>query len=153
LTALHSSHPSAVLEPRAKAVQKAADVDAIIVYGLDGITIAHSSDPARIGQQVVGPYAEAAAGPAFTRTFKGPLGRSVISVVPVKDTDGSVVAIIAAPVTIENVQHAVNRQLPVVFGSAAVALALAAGGAGLVSRRLRRQTHGLDPSEMTRMYE
>ncbi|MEE4418260.1 SpoIIE family protein phosphatase [Streptomyces bugieae] len=152
LTALHSSHPSAVLEPRAKAVQKAADVDAIIVYGLDGITIAHS-DPTRIGQQVVGPYAEAAAGRAFTRTFDSSLGRSVISVVPVKDTDGSVVAIVAAPVTIENVQHAVNRQLPVVFGSAAVALGLAAGGAGLVSRRLRRQTHGLDPSEMTRMYE
>ena len=33
------------------------------------------------------------------------------------------------------------------------ALAAAAGGTALVSQRLRRQTRGLDPSEMTRMYE
>ena len=46
-----------------------------------------------------------------------------------------------------------NRQLPLLFGAAAGALALAAGGTALVSRRLRRQTHGLGPAEMTRMYE
>ncbi|MGD3113074.1 GAF domain-containing protein, partial [Streptomyces sp. YGL11-2] len=33
------------------------------------------------------------------------------------------------------------------------ALALATAGTALVSRRLRRQTHGLGPAEMTRMYE
>jgi anti-sigma regulatory factor (Ser/Thr protein kinase) len=34
-----------------------------------------------------------------------------------------------------------------------VALALATAGTALVSRRLQRQTHGLGPHEMTRMYE
>ena len=37
--------------------------------------------------------------------------------------------------------------------SAAPALALAATGSWLLSRRLRRQTHGLGPAQMTRMYE
>ncbi len=46
-----------------------------------------------------------------------------------------------------------GHQLPLLLGSAAGALALATGGAALVSRRLRRQTHGLDPAEITRMFD
>ncbi|MEV6836374.1 GAF domain-containing protein, partial [Streptomyces sp. NPDC051133] len=152
VAALHSADPSAVLQPHAEAARKAAGVDAIIVYGLDGVTLTHS-DPRRIGKHVIGPYAAAASGRPFTSTFKGSLGLSVISAVPVRDPDGSVIAIVSVPVTVETVQHRVNRQLPVLFGGAAAALAVAAGGSGLVSRRLRRQTHGLGAAEMTRMYE
>src|SRR5207244_2711567 len=124
----------------------------LIVYKLDGITLTHS-DPRQIGKHVIGPYADAARGKPFTRTFQGALGLSVISAAPVKDSSGKVIAIVSAPVTVEKVQKSVNRQLPLFLGTAAGALALAGGGAGLVSRRLRRQTHGLGPAEMTRMYE
>ncbi|WP_345034159.1 SpoIIE family protein phosphatase [Streptomyces sannanensis] len=152
LEALRSPHPSAVLQPSAEAARKAAGVDGINVYTLDGITLAHSN-PEQVGKHVVGPFAEAAAGKSFTKTFKGSLGPSVVSVVPVKDAVGSVVAVVSSPVTVQNVQGMVNRQLPVVLSSAAAVLALSAGGTALVSRRLRRQTHGLGPVEMTRMYE
>ncbi|MBU3870607.1 GAF domain-containing protein, partial [Streptomyces sp. 4503] len=46
-----------------------------------------------------------------------------------------------------------NRQLPLLVGAVSASLVLATGGTALVSRRLRRQTRGLDPVEMTRMYE
>ncbi|MGW3954892.1 SpoIIE family protein phosphatase [Streptomyces sp. NPDC004752] len=151
-TALGTTDPTAALQPRAEAARTAADVDALIVYGLDGIILAHS-DPSQVGKRVIGPYAEAAGGTAFTRTFEGSLGLSVISAVPVKNADGSVVAIVSSAVRVREVHDVVNRQLPVLFGSAAGVLALAAGGTGLVSQRLRRQTHGLGPAEMTRMYE
>ncbi|MFI1169846.1 SpoIIE family protein phosphatase [Streptomyces sp. NPDC020801] len=152
VAALNSANPTAVLQPHAEAARRAAGVDAIIVYRLDGITLTHS-DPHQIGKHLIGPYAQAATGKPFTSTFQGSLGLSVISAVPVRGPDGSVIAIVSAPVTVENVRHRVNRQLPVLFGGAAAALAVAAGGSGLVSRRLRRQTHGLGPTEMTRMYE
>ncbi|QES47148.1 histidine kinase [Streptomyces venezuelae] len=152
IPALHSRDPSAVLQPSAEAARKIAGVDGINVYTLNGVTLTHS-DPERIGKHVVGPFARAAAGKSFTETFEGSLGRSVVSVVPVKDRDGSVLAVVASPVTVQNVQSVVNRQLPVVLGSAAAVLALSAGGTALVSRRLLRRTHGLGPAEMTRMYE
>ncbi|MFF4352744.1 SpoIIE family protein phosphatase [Streptomyces sp. NPDC001530] len=152
VAAINSPDPTAVLQPRAEAARKAAGVDAIIVYRLDGITLTHS-DPNQIGKHVIGPYAEAATGKAFTRTFQGSLGLSVISAVPVRADDGSVVAIVSAPVRVEKLQHGVDRQLRVLFGGAAGALVIAAGGSALVSRRLRRQTHGLGPVEMARMYE
>ncbi|MFF7191635.1 SpoIIE family protein phosphatase [Streptomyces sp. NPDC008222] len=152
VAALNSANPTAVLQPDAEAARKAGGVDAIIVYGLNGITLTHS-DPRQIGKRVIGPYAAAAAGKPFTSTFKGSLGLSVVSAVPVRGPDGSVIAVVSVPVTVERVQHRVDRQLPVLLGGAAVALTVAAGGSGLVSRRLRRQTHGLGPTEMTRMYE
>ncbi|MFG2714326.1 SpoIIE family protein phosphatase [Streptomyces goshikiensis] len=152
VAALRSPHPSAVLQPSAEAARKIAGVDGINVYTLDGTTVAHS-DPAQIGKRVVGPFAGAAAGRSYTETFQGSLGRSVVSVVPVKDPAGRVIAVVSSPVTVENVQGMVNRQLPVVLGTAALVLALSAGGTALVSRRLLRRTHGLGPAEMTRMYE
>ncbi|MFE0512745.1 SpoIIE family protein phosphatase [Streptomyces sp. NPDC058964] len=152
VAALNSAHPTAGLQPHAEAARKAAGVDAVIVYGLNGITLTHS-DPHQIGKRVIGPYASAATGKPFTSTFKGSLGLSVISAVPVRGPDGKVVAIVSVPVTVETVQHRVDRQLPVILGGAAAALVVAAGGSGLVSRRLRRQTHGLGATEMTRMYE
>ncbi|MFD3330259.1 SpoIIE family protein phosphatase [Streptomyces sp. NPDC058701] len=152
VAALRSPHPSAVLQPSAEAARKIAGVDGINVYSLDGVTLTHS-DPRQIGKRVVGPFSKAAAGRSFTETFEGSLGQSVVSVVPVKDSDGRVVAVVSSPVTVQNVQSMVNRQLPVVAGSAAAVLALSAGGTALVSRRLLRRTHGLGPAEMTRMYE
>ncbi|MEU5808770.1 SpoIIE family protein phosphatase [Streptomyces sp. NPDC047718] len=152
VAALRSAHPSAVLQPSAEAARKIAGVDGINVYTLDGFTLTHSN-PKQIGKHVVGPFSRAAAGKSFTETFAGSLGQSVVSVVPVKDRSGRVIAVVSSPVTVQNVQSMVNRQLPVVLGSAAVVLALSAGGTALVSRRLLRRTHGLGPAEMTRMYE
>ncbi|MFF7970251.1 SpoIIE family protein phosphatase [Streptomyces sp. NPDC007905] len=152
VAALNSANPTAVLQPHAEAARKAAGVNAIIVYRLNGITLTHS-DRHQIGKRVIGPYAAAATGKPFTSTFKGSLGLSVISAAPVRGPDGSVVAVVAVPVTVEKVQQRLNTQLPFLFGGAATALVVAAGGSGLVSRRLRRQTHGLGPAEMTRMYE
>ncbi|MEV6678216.1 SpoIIE family protein phosphatase [Streptomyces erythrochromogenes] len=152
VAALRSPDPSAILQPSAQAARKIAGVDGINVYTLDGVTITHS-DPRQIGKRVVGPFSRAAAGKSFTETFQGSLGRSVVSAVPVKDEKDRVIAVVASPVTVSNVQSMVNRQLPVVIGTAALVLALSAGGTALVSRRLLRRTHGLGPAEMTRMYE
>ncbi|WP_106969519.1 SpoIIE family protein phosphatase/ATP-binding protein [Streptomyces bikiniensis] len=150
--ALRNDFPTVELQPLAEGARKAAGIDALIVYELDGITLTHS-DPTQLGKHVIGPYAEAAAGRPFTRTFQGALGLSVVSAAPVRDARGDVVAIVSAAVTVEKVQDSLDQQLPVILGSAAGALGLVALGTGLVSRRLRRQTHGLGPAEMTRMYE
>ncbi|MFI8423860.1 SpoIIE family protein phosphatase [Streptomyces sp. NPDC085479] len=150
--ALQNDFPTVELQPLAEGARKAAGIDALIVYELDGITLTHS-DPTQLGKHVIGPYAEAAAGRPFTRTFQGALGLSVVSAAPVRDARGDVVAIVSAAVTVEKVQDSLDQQLPVILGSAAGALGLVALGTGLVSRRLRRQTHGLGPAEMTRMYE
>ncbi|MBT2422822.1 SpoIIE family protein phosphatase [Streptomyces sp. ISL-22] len=150
--ALADPDPSAVLQPRAEAVREATDVDFIVVMTRDGVRYTHP-DPDQIGKHFVGTTAAAAAGGVVRETYTGSLGPSVRAVVPVTDADGQVVGLVAAGVTLASVSGFVDNHLPVLLGSAAVALAVATAGTALVGRRLLRQTHGLEPAEMTRMYE
>ncbi|MEV8564586.1 SpoIIE family protein phosphatase [Streptomyces sp. NPDC051322] len=150
--AVTSADPTAALQPRTEQVRKSTGVDFVVVFSKTGIRYTHP-DTNLIGKHVLGPYKSAITHGAFTRTFTGSRGLAVDSIVPVTKPDGTVVGLVSVAITVEEVQNAVNRQLPVLLGSAAGALVLAAGSWVLVSRRLRRQTHGLGPAEMTRMYE
>ncbi|MFJ6379163.1 SpoIIE family protein phosphatase [Kitasatospora sp. NPDC092039] len=150
--ALRSPDPTAVLQPRAQSARIASGVDFIVVLNNQGIRYTHPN-PARIGAKFVGTYEPALHGQVVTEQVTGTLGPLVQAVVPVYAPDNSVVGLVSAGVTLSNVSSASERQLPVVLGAAAVAVGLATLGTALISRRLRRQTHGLGPVEMTRMYE
>ncbi|WP_145865602.1 SpoIIE family protein phosphatase/ATP-binding protein [Streptomyces capillispiralis] len=150
--ALEAPDPTAVLQPRAEAVRKQAHVDFVVVMNTDGIRYTHPK-PDRIGRQFVGTIAPALAGEPVVEEIEGTIGQLVQAVVPVEDPDGRVVGLVSAGITTEHVGGAAEDQMPLVLGAALAALALATAGAALVSRRLLRQTHGLGPHEMTRMYE
>jgi serine phosphatase RsbU (regulator of sigma subunit)/PAS domain-containing protein/anti-sigma regulatory factor (Ser/Thr protein kinase) len=152
IEALDSPDPTAVLQPRAEAARTRADVDFLVVMNTDGIRYTHPR-PDRIGKRFVGTTGPALAGEPVIEEIEGTIGRLVQAVVPVEDGDGTVVGLVSAGITTEHVGGAAENQLPLVLSAAAAALALATGGAALVSRRLLRQTHGLGPHEMTRMYE
>ncbi|MGW0562296.1 SpoIIE family protein phosphatase [Streptomyces sp. NPDC003016] len=149
--ALRSRDPAAALRTHMDAAQRGSGVDFMVVMAPDGTRYA-DTDPTLVGKRTEG-VERAAAGEAFTEIFKGAPNDAARAVVPATDADGSVVGLVTAGVTVENVGDAVDRHLPVLLASAVGALALATGSAVLVSRRLRRQTHGLGPAEMTRMYE
>ncbi|MFJ8196710.1 SpoIIE family protein phosphatase [Streptomyces sp. NPDC096152] len=150
--ALTAPDPTAVLQPRAEAVRRATGVDFVVVMNTAGIRYTHPK-PDRIGKKFVGTIRPALAGGVVVEEVDGTIGRLVQAVVPVKAPDGTVVGLVSAGITTSNVGGVANRQLPVVLGAAAAGLALATAGTALVSRRLLRQTHGLGPREMTRMYE
>ncbi len=150
--ALKTSDPSAILQPLAEATRKDAGVDFIVVMNTDGIRYTHPQ-PDRIGKRFVGTIEPSLAGQVHTESVEGPLGKEIQAVVPVTAPDGKVVALVSAGLTVKNVSGVVDRQLPVILLAIATGLALATGGTALISRRLRRQTHGLGTQEMTRMYE
>src|SRR5205823_9311409 len=85
--------------------------------------------------------------------YTGTLGPSVRAVAPVTAADGRVVALVAVGITTEQIGREVGRRLPGLVLVAVLAYLVALAGALLVSRRLRRQTHGLGPAEITNMYE
>ncbi|MET9117455.1 SpoIIE family protein phosphatase [Streptomyces longwoodensis] len=150
--ALASPDPTAVLQPKAEATRKAAHVDFVVVTNTDGIRYTHPK-PDRIGKKFVGDIAPALAGRSVVEEVDGTIGRLVQAVVPVEGPGGRVVGLVSAGITTKHVGGTADRQMPLLLGAAAAALALSIGGTALVSRRLLRQTHGLGPREMTRMYE
>ncbi|MFE2374642.1 SpoIIE family protein phosphatase [Streptomyces sp. NPDC059398] len=150
--AVTSTDPTAVLQPRAEKVRKSTGVDFVVVFSTSGIRYTHP-DPKLIGKHVLGPYKSVITHGASTRTFSASRGPAVDSIVRVTGPHGRVVGLVSVAITVAKVQSAVDRQMPVLLGAGAGTLVLAAGSSVLVSRRLRRQTHGLGPAEMTRMYE
>ncbi|CAL9336343.1 SpoIIE family protein phosphatase [Streptomyces sp. enrichment culture] len=151
--ALAAPDPSAVLQPRAESARRAARVDFIVVMTPEGVRHTHP-DPALIGLRHRGTVAPAAAGGTVRETVNGSLGPSTRAVVPVvSGGDGTVVGLVSAGITLEGVADTADGHLPLLLGATAAALALSLLGAALVGRRLRRQTRGLEPAEMTRMYE
>ncbi|OPF74672.1 histidine kinase [Streptomyces antioxidans] len=153
--ALSGDKPTAALEAHAEATRKGSRVDSVVVFDTRGIRFTHP-ERSLIGKRIVGPSAlvrEELRGKTISQTFRASQGPSVVSAVPVTRADGTLLGGVSVGVKIQNVHSTVNRRLPMLLGSGAGALALATGGAALLSRRARRQTHGLGAAQMTRMYE
>jgi two-component system CitB family sensor kinase len=117
-----------------------------------GVRYSHP-DPARIGEKFLGHIDVPLRGRPFTETYTGTLGPSVRAVVPVRDGGGTVRGLVAVGITQATVARGLRQELPVLLGAAGAGLLLAGTGSWLVSRRLRRQTHGLGPAALARMYE
>jgi serine phosphatase RsbU (regulator of sigma subunit)/PAS domain-containing protein/anti-sigma regulatory factor (Ser/Thr protein kinase) len=152
VAAMKSRNPTAVLQPLAAAAVEGSGVDYIGVVNRDGVRYT-ASTPALIGKRTTQDMAPLLAGRTTRTKDLGVLGPRVRADVPIRDTDGTVLGAVGAGVRIKSITSAVNRQLPILLCATAAAVALATGGTALLSRRLLRQTHGMGPAEITRMYE
>ncbi len=150
--ALREPDPSARLQPYAESVRLATKTDFVVVMSPGRVRYSHP-DRAQIGQRFIGTVAPALAGGSFTETYTGTLGESVRAVVPVRDEGGTIVGLVSVGITTEEINRRLFEQLPMILGVTAAALALSGLGSWALSKRLRRQTHGLGPAEMTHMYE
>ncbi|NRQ34652.1 sensor histidine kinase [Nonomuraea sp. NN258] len=150
--ALERAEPTRTLQPYAEKVRRATGVDFITIMKPDGTRYTHPN-PAEIGRRFLGHTERALAGETFTETYTGTLGPSERAVTPVVDARGRVLALVSAGIRIDKISARLQAELA--WGALVVALALALGAAGawLVTVRLRRQTHGLGPVELGRIHD
>ena len=152
LAALRAEDPAARLQPMAEAVRRATGVDFVVVMRPDRVRYSHPN-PALIGGHFLGNVAPALDGRPFTETFTGTLGPSVRAVVPVPGDGRPVEGLVAVGITQARISSELSRQIPAILSLVTLLLALAAFASLLVSRRMQRFTHGLNPVELTRLYE
>jgi two-component system, CitB family, sensor kinase len=123
----------------------------VVVTDDHGIRLAHP-DPGQVGEMVSTDPSEALAGREVVSAVEtGTLGRSVRSKTPVVGPDGAVVGEVSVGYAVTAPAGETLRLLTLlgVFAAAAMLLGLAASW--LLSRRLRRLTHGVEPRELTGM--
>ena len=151
LQAAATPDPSAVLQPYARDVSTAARVDFITIMAPDRTRWTHPRDE-ELGRPYIGSIDEALRGHAFTEVTAGTLGPSVRTIVPVKDSAGTVKALVAVGVTVRSVDIAFAGRLPVLL---AVGIALLVGGSlasWLLGRYLRRVTRGWGPEQLAQLF-
>jgi sensor histidine kinase regulating citrate/malate metabolism len=146
------ANPSAILQPYAEQVRHDSGTDFVVVMSTDGLRYTHPT-PSEIGRHFRGHIAAAVAGGVVLETYTSTLGPSERAVVPVRADGGPVLGLVSVGVTRDNISRELAQQVPMLLVAAIVALLLAAAGSALIARRLRRQTHGLAPDDLARMYE
>jgi len=151
-SALTAPDPSTVVQPYAEQVRRDTGTDFVVVMATDRTRYSHPT-ASLIGKPFLGHIDAALAGGIVLETYAGTLGPSERAVVPVRADGGPVLGLVAVGVTREALSRELAQQVPPLLGAGVIALLLAAGGAALVARRLRRQTHGLGPDALARMYE
>ncbi|MGW6535610.1 sensor histidine kinase [Streptomyces sp. NPDC055051] len=151
VAAARSADPSASLQPYAEELRRRADVAFVVIMAPDGIRWTHP-EPEQIGRHYLGHIEPALRGETLSETHLGILGPSVRTITPVL-SDGRVVALVSAGITIERISAQVREQVAALLGMAGLALALGGAGTYVVNARLRRHTHGMNAAELSRMHD
>jgi len=152
IAAVDTPNPSATLQPFAVRVQADTGVDFITIMSPAGIRYTHPN-PALIGQHYIGNIAQAQRGQQLTETYTGSLGPSIRTVVPVFGPGQRVIALVAVGITVAAISAELRERLWPLFGVAGAVLLVGALGGWLISARLRRQTRGIAPGELSNLFE
>lgn len=143
--------PGDDLEQRVRDVTSRTHALFVVVTDDQGIRLAHP-DPGAIGQRVSTDPSVALAGyDVVSSVQQGTLGWSVRSKTPIVGTGGRVVGEVSVGYQIEAPVNELVRLVTVSAPFAAGALALGVGASALLTRRLNRLTHGLEPRELTEL--
>ncbi|MFF5710906.1 ATP-binding protein [Streptomyces sp. NPDC012756] len=151
VAAAHSADPTAALQPYAESLRRHAGVAFVVVMAPDGTRWTHP-EPEQIGRTYLGHIEQARQGRIYSETHLGVLGPSVRTVAPVLD-HGRVVALVSAGITIDKISEQVRKQVTALLGMAGAALTLGGAGTYVVNARLRRHTHGMNATELSRMHD
>ncbi|RSN29788.1 histidine kinase [Amycolatopsis sp. WAC 01416] len=152
LAALSTSDPSSTLQPFAQSVRADTDVDFVTIMDKNGIRYTHPN-PELIGKPFIGNIGEAQRGARVLETYAGSLGPSERVVVPVHGAAGQVVALVSVGITVEAIDAELRERLWPLIGVAVAVLVVGGIGSYLVSARLRRQTRGIAPEELSNLFE
>ncbi|MDO9353244.1 MAG: ATP-binding protein [Solirubrobacteraceae bacterium] len=151
--ALITGRPTNRLAPLAERTRVANGFAFVVFMSPDGLRYSHPT-PSEIGRPYVGVFRPARDGTTFTETRLGTLGRSVRAVQVVRSpTTGRIVGYVAVGVLQTTIAAQARGQLPALGAAALIALLVGAIGSLLLSRRVQRQTRGMDPVQLATLYD
>lgn len=148
---LAARDPAAALAEFAERQRLASDTDFVVVMSPEGVRYTHVN-PDLIGERFLGTIADAAAGGVVVERYTGTLGPSTRAVVPVV-VDGEVKGLVSVGIRRDKVDAQLARILPQVLLPGLAAAAISAVGAAVVAQRVKRQTLGLNATELRRLHD
>lgn len=147
-----AQHPERIINPIAERVRIRTGASFVVVANRQGIRYSHP-DLAKIGQRVSTDPSEALFGREYVGVQTGSLGRSMRAKVPVRNERGEVIGLVSVGLLASRVSAQLRNNLPVLLIPPALGLALGVLGSILLARRIKRQTFGLEPTEISALLE
>ncbi|GAA1181108.1 ATP-binding protein [Nesterenkonia xinjiangensis] len=150
--ALQTEEPAEVLAPWAERLRAATGFEYIMIADRHGIRQSHP-DPEAIGQRPSLDPAPVLAGETWTGVEHGHAGLTLRARVPILDEAEDVIGYVSVGTLASEVRLASMQTIPLILSVALVAVGAGAVGARLLARRLRADTHGLEPREITALLD
>ncbi|ACZ90720.1 ATP-binding protein [Streptosporangium roseum] len=145
--------PELSLQPIAAGVQAATGADYVVIANREQIRYAHPNT-ALIGKRLSTDGSEIlSSGHAWTGIQTGTLGRSVRGKAPIFDSSGRVIGLASVGVLQDTVADELGSALPPLLWTVLAVLLAGSAATGLIARRVRRQTFGLEPREIAALLE
>ncbi|MEV6308161.1 sensor histidine kinase [Streptomyces sp. NPDC051840] len=140
--------PDGPVQSAAERVRRATGAEYVVIMDSRGVRWSHP-DTSRIGGHVSTDPSAALGGRSVMEIDSGTLGRSARGKVPLLDGSHRVVGAVSAGIAYDSVRARLLAAIPELLAYAGGALAAGALVAGLISRRLQRQTHDLAFSDIS----
>jgi two-component system, CitB family, sensor kinase len=150
--AFATPHPERIINPIAERIRIRTDAAFVVVANERGIRYSHP-DPAKIGKLISTDPSEVLLGREYVGVQTGTLGRSVRAKVPIRDKRGGVIGLVSVGVLEAAVGAQLRNDLPVLLIPPLIGLGLGVLGSILLARRIKRQTFGLEPGEISTLLE
>jgi len=150
--AFRAPRPERIINPIAERIRVRTGASFVVVANEDGIRYSHP-DREKIGRRVSTDPSEALLGREYVGVQTGSLGRSMRAKVPVRNEAGEVIGLVSVGLLANRISAQLRNDLPVLLIPPALGLALGALGSILLARRIKRQTFGLEPSEISALLE
>jgi two-component system CitB family sensor kinase len=154
--AFSAPHPAAIIDPIAERIRRATGAAFIVVANRQGIRYSHP-DPAEIGKSLLHdpgePVTAVLAGQTQVAVQTGSLGRSMRAKVPLRNASGRIIGLVSVGVLEKAVGEELVDELPSIAIPSLLVLVLGTLGVLLLSRRVRRQTFGLEAKEIATLVE
>ncbi|NJC65200.1 sensor histidine kinase [Planosporangium flavigriseum] len=144
--------PNGVVAVRADEVYRATHALFVVVADRNGIRLSHPN-AALIGQRVSTDPSGALSGRTVLTVEQGTLGWSARAKVPLTDSSGAIVGEVSVGFRIEDTRAHLWWLLGLAAPFALAALLLGVAGSALLTRRLKRQTLGLEPHELAELVQ
>jgi two-component system CitB family sensor kinase len=143
---------SGTVQRRAEAVRRATHTAFVVVTDRRGIRYSHPV-PSRIGERVSTDPSDALAGRTVTAVETGTLGRSARAKVPLRDARGEIAGVVSVGILESTIRHDLVAALPTVALYVGAALAIGLLASLLLTRRLKRETFGLELNEIAALVQ
>jgi sensor histidine kinase regulating citrate/malate metabolism len=140
------------LAAAAESVRTVSGSTSALLAGDDGVVLV-SSDPRQVGHEARLGASHVLEGVAWTGVQHDAGDAVVVAQVPVYDVDGAVIGLAAIGRTVPSVWSRLGEVVPNLLVYLGVASVLGLGGSLLLSRRVKRQTLGMEPTEIAGLVE
>lgn len=151
--ALETGDPNGSIQPFAEYLRKQVGAEFIVVGDRESIRYSHP-DREKIGERMVGGDNQRALlnGQYYISEAVGSLGPSLRGKAPVYTGDGNIVGVVSVGYMMDDINLIILRNVFEVLRYTLVAIALGVLGSVLLAKNIRKDTMGLEPSEIATLY-